>query len=207
MDPEAAGLRERKKQATRVALRDAARVRFAREGFSATRVADIAADVGVSERTFFRYFEVKEDAALSVLTEWLENLFDAMATVPAEVSASDALVEVLRQGRAGKFPLGAEELRDLAAYRTFPEVQSRFSQVIDVMRIRLGAHLAERAGRSELDPYPRVFASLVTGGLFSVMESWLLEVRDDDPWLLAEEVIGQVASDFLAAVGDDRTDR
>lgn len=53
------GRRERRRQDTRRALEDAALRRFAAEGYDATSVDAIAADAGVSARTFFRYFAGK----------------------------------------------------------------------------------------------------------------------------------------------------
>ncbi|MFC5946574.1 TetR/AcrR family transcriptional regulator, partial [Micromonospora harpali] len=48
------GLRERKKQKTRLALIDAALDLFLRQGYEATTVDQIAAAVEISPRTFFR---------------------------------------------------------------------------------------------------------------------------------------------------------
>ncbi|HEU5037859.1 MAG TPA: TetR family transcriptional regulator [Nocardioides sp.] len=55
------GRRERRKADTRLALEDAALRRFAAEGYDATSVDAIAADAGVSARTFFRYFAGKDE--------------------------------------------------------------------------------------------------------------------------------------------------
>jgi AcrR family transcriptional regulator len=55
------GRREQRKQDTRRALEDAALRRFAQDGYDGTSVEVIAADAGVSARTFFRYFAGKDD--------------------------------------------------------------------------------------------------------------------------------------------------
>ena len=55
------GLRERKKRATRIALRDAAMDLFARQGFTATTIDQIAEAADVSRATVFGYFPTKEE--------------------------------------------------------------------------------------------------------------------------------------------------
>ena len=59
-------LHERKKQRTRDALVRAAVELFTTRGYEATTVDDIAEAVEVSQRTFFRYFAGKEEAALAL---------------------------------------------------------------------------------------------------------------------------------------------
>src|SRR6266545_3149618 len=58
------GIRERKKQRTRQALRQAAARLFLERGFEATTIADITAAADVAPRTFFSYFQTKEDVVL-----------------------------------------------------------------------------------------------------------------------------------------------
>ena len=58
-----AGLRERKRERTRRAIADAALDLFARQGFHATTIPQIAEAADVSPRTVSGYFPAKEDLA------------------------------------------------------------------------------------------------------------------------------------------------
>ncbi|MDJ0382810.1 TetR family transcriptional regulator [Streptomyces sp. G-G2] len=62
--PQAAGLRETKKQRTRQQLAGTALELFLERGFDAVSVADVAAAAEVSKPTLFRYFPSKEDLVL-----------------------------------------------------------------------------------------------------------------------------------------------
>src|SRR5688572_5167571 len=77
------GLRERKKQRTRMALVDAALELFSAHGYEATTIDQIAAAADVSPRTFFRYFATKEDVALSLPVDGHEVMFRELAARPA----------------------------------------------------------------------------------------------------------------------------
>ncbi|PYC67356.1 TetR family transcriptional regulator [Streptomyces tateyamensis] len=106
-DPAAAesattGLRERKKQRTREALVDAAHRLFLSQGYAGTTVDEIAAAVDVSQRTFFRYFANKEEAALAVMSD-----------------AEDHFIELLRARPAGEPPLPAMREAICATWRDF----------------------------------------------------------------------------------------
>jgi AcrR family transcriptional regulator len=88
---ETTGLRERKKQRTRELIASVALELFARRGYHATTVADIAAAAEVSERTVFTYFATKEDilfADHAVLRDRLAAVLDGR---PAGASALDTL--------------------------------------------------------------------------------------------------------------------
>lgn len=59
-------LRTKKARLTRTALHEAAVTRVLADGLDATTVASIAADAGVSTRTFFNYYATKEDAIVGL---------------------------------------------------------------------------------------------------------------------------------------------
>ncbi|WP_160664784.1 TetR/AcrR family transcriptional regulator [Pseudarthrobacter sp. ATCC 49987] len=65
-------LRERKKAETWAALHEAAASLALRHGVDETTVEAVASSAGVSARTFFNYFQVKEDAILGLREPVLE---------------------------------------------------------------------------------------------------------------------------------------
>lgn len=80
MSESAESLREQRKRETSRALTDAARRLTAEQGFAGFTVEELCAEVGVSRRTFFNYFESKENAvfgfaAIDSRQEALEELF------------------------------------------------------------------------------------------------------------------------------------
>ncbi|MEV8637052.1 TetR family transcriptional regulator [Streptosporangium sp. NPDC051023] len=90
------GLRERKKQKTRLALIDAALDLFAEQGYEATTVDQIAAAADISPRTFFRYFATKEDVALSLPLDGQEVMLAELAARPPEEPPFTALGHAMR---------------------------------------------------------------------------------------------------------------
>jgi AcrR family transcriptional regulator len=89
-------LRERKKRATREALRAAA-LRLALErGPENVRVEDIAEAAGVSPRTYNNYFSSREQAIVAAIAgDRAAHVAAAVATRPAEVSLGEAVIDAV----------------------------------------------------------------------------------------------------------------
>ncbi|MBD2897601.1 hypothetical protein amrb99_65650 [Actinomadura sp. RB99] len=76
------GLRERKKEATRMALHEAAMRLAVEHGLDEVTVEAIADAAGVSRRTFSNYFDGKEDALLYGDEQRMRSLLDRFAARP-----------------------------------------------------------------------------------------------------------------------------
>jgi len=87
----APSLRDKHKNQTRRALRNAALGLFAKQGYDATTIEEIAEKAGVSTRTFFRYFPTKEDVLYHGERDWVQMFVDVYATQPAKLNDLDAM--------------------------------------------------------------------------------------------------------------------
>lgn len=159
------GLRELKKQRTRLALVDAALELFLDRGYENTTIDEIAAAVDVSQRTFFRYFATKEDVVTGLLSESGFGLVDRVRARPEDEPVAEALLaalrELLRTLTQGD-PARLERMRRLhrvmegntclvAAYLTRHDESSG----------RLAAELARRMGAgTDRDLRPRLLSSI-----------------------------------------------
>lgn len=98
----AGGVRELKKQRTRDLLEQRAFELFARNGFAATTIDEIADAALVSPRTFFRYFASKEDVVFGNQAAELALMRELVAKRPAGESPATALVHALmKMGEVG----------------------------------------------------------------------------------------------------------
>src|ERR1700752_5032537 len=105
-------LHAQKSQATKEALRRVALERFKRDGFANVTVTDLAADAGVTERTFFRHFPTKEAVLFEDYETQLEWLAEALARRPASENLFDAVL-----ASVVSFPHDLEVVRQAALLR------------------------------------------------------------------------------------------
>jgi AcrR family transcriptional regulator len=87
--------RDAHKLKTRTTLRDAALDLFLAQGYDATTTDQVAAKAGVSTRTFFRYFDSKDEVLFSGQRFWSEKVADMLRQQPVELRPMDAMCETL----------------------------------------------------------------------------------------------------------------
>jgi AcrR family transcriptional regulator len=168
------GLRERKKRRTRDALLRAALELFTTKGYEQTTVDEIAEAVDVSQRTFFRYFAGKEEAAFAVQDMTEAHFVQALRERPPHEAPLEALRRAVLEGwdTIGE---AIEEVVPIELYmRAFRMIES--TPVLLAAYLRRSADvegelarlIAAREGLDvETDPRPRI-AVAAFGGVMRV---------------------------------------
>lgn len=161
------GRRDRKKRATRQALRDAALELVARRGFAHVTVEDIAEAADVATRTFFNYFPSKESAVIGADPERIESMRASLLARPADETPLGAIGAVLIEYAT----MLDEDLDDLGGegkkawfqrfciVRADPELSGAYAAHMAENERGLTVAMAERLGS---DPYHDPYPALVT---------------------------------------------
>jgi AcrR family transcriptional regulator len=165
-----AGLRERKKQATRKALREAA-LRLALErGPANVRVDDIAEAAGVAPRTYNNYFSSREQAIVAAVTAERETrIAAAVAAQSAGVPLADAVVEAIV---AQYTDPGSHDQDVLRLLTTGPGLRDAFLGAAAQIEDPLSAAIAERIGDPDQDT-ARVLSASVAAAVRIALQRWL----------------------------------
>jgi AcrR family transcriptional regulator len=160
-----AGLRARKKLQTRRALIEAAMRLYREKGYDGVTVAAIARQADVAPRTFFGYFESKEDVFLGRADERLEMLVEAIRRRDRSQPILAALRPVLLQdrepNRQGKSPSSP----DLTQLLQHSAIRSRLRERWNRWEDKLADAIAEDVGAKPGDPEPSVVAAALTGAI------------------------------------------
>ncbi|PYY64772.1 hypothetical protein DEJ30_05430 [Curtobacterium sp. MCPF17_003] len=124
--PSELGLRDRKRIETRNRIAEAARSLALEQGVDGTTIEQIAARADVSPRTFFNYFESKEDAVLGHTELDLEpaTLEAHLAAVAGE-PAAQAVVDLAFLVFGSSFGDEHERLERKAVIVRFPQLMRR----------------------------------------------------------------------------------
>jgi AcrR family transcriptional regulator len=161
------GLREIKKRRTRQALIDSAMRLYREKGFDRVTVADIAYQAEVAPRTFFGYFETKEDVFLGLGDDRLESLVQAIRHRDRREPILSAVRPVLLQDREP--PEAPQHVRrtrpELSELLRHPAIASRLRERWNKWEDLLAEAIADDVGAHRGDPEARVVAAAITAAI------------------------------------------
>jgi AcrR family transcriptional regulator len=162
-------LRERKKAKTRLSIRQEAFRLFDERGYSNTTIDQIAEAAGVSPRTLYRYFGVKE--ALLVSDDHTTPVVAAFVNAPPDLTVVQAYRHAIAEVFGG---LSAEERENaIAGQRMLYEVPEArgliYSEYIRLINL-LTAALEKRPDAPTAESERRVIASAIVGVIIGVSD-------------------------------------
>ena len=176
------GLRERKKESTRRALREAA-LRLALEhGPDNVRVDDIAEAAGVSPRTYNNYFSSREQAIVAAVTADREaRVAAAVAARPASVPLSAAVTDAVADQYAGPGGQhggpGGQHGGALALITARPALRDAFLAAAADIGDPLAAVIAGRLGAESGDA-AEVLSASVAAAVRIALRRWIQPASD-----------------------------
>ncbi len=186
-------LRQRKQEVVRQALSAAAEELFLSRGFEATTVEQIAQAAGVSRRTFFRYYESKEDVLVERSDQLGEQLFAELSARPRQepplLAIRNALVPAVEAGLADRdfVRCAIRLLRETSALRrAMMERRNRLEE-------RIAGLMARRLGVGPEDNTPMLLA-FVTRALHDTAFNAWYDHETDDIAGLVDDLVSRLRS-------------
>jgi AcrR family transcriptional regulator len=199
-----AGLRERKKIATRHALGVAAMQLVIERGVDNVLVEDIAEAAGVSTRTFNNYFSSKYEAICALGFDRAMRIGTALRERPPDELLWQAITHaVMSEYGAADHPLDPEWMAGIRLVTSTPALRGEYLKVQAMIQYSLAEAIAIRVGfRAAGGMFPRILAASVSGAVQAVMERW---VHSDPPVALGplmQQGLRELADGMRATFSD-----
>ncbi|GAA2215018.1 TetR/AcrR family transcriptional regulator [Nonomuraea monospora] len=211
------GRRERKKQATRAALREAALRLALRDGVENVTVERIASEADIALRTFFNYFSSKEEAVVAAAAAGAEAVIAEFRARPAAESVLRALREAVLIVFDQDHAASRDYIRASRLIRRTPSLLPQELAVLAAQEKALAAAIVERlqpaheiarpaAATEQPAPigiYPALCAATSLTALRVVLSRWLEHAADSDetpPMDLLRQEIDQAIGDLAAGL-------
>ncbi|MBF6278400.1 MULTISPECIES: mycofactocin system transcriptional regulator [Nocardia] len=191
---------------------------FEQHGFEATTVEDIATTAGITKRTFFRYFESKNDVVWGSFSDQLRVMRERFARCPDDQPIMDAVRTVVvdfNRFDADQVPWHRKRMELILRV---PALQAHSTLRYREWRAFVAEFVAMRLGLPVGDLIPRSVSYAALGVAISGYEYWLAE-PDADLTQILDCAFKSLATGFalphetnghrttIAAPHDERTTR
>lgn len=159
---------------TRQAIRQAAQVRFLAQGIEETSAEQISSDVGISLRTFYRYFGSKHELLFGDYDASLQWFRSALESRPPDESTTDAVLAAIHS-----FPYDQASMFEIAALRDreldHDLVEKHIHQVQAEFAVEIERHLMRQGKPREDDMrfLASVAAQCIAAATFAAVDTWM----------------------------------
>jgi AcrR family transcriptional regulator len=188
---EAPSLRERNKARARTEIATAALRLFGERGFEGVTVDEIVAAAGVSRRTFFRYFDTKEDALLADYPELNIRLTESLGR-----SCDDSPMEAATAGLHSLADWYVERsvavLERSRVIRDTLPLAARNLEFFSQWERAIATTVARQTGDDAGGLLPRTAAAAVVGAFRAALAQWVRSSGTEDLHSLTDRALDLV---------------
>ena len=171
---------------------------FTEQGFEETPIEQIAAEAGVSRRTFFRYFDSKASVLWGEFDSEISVIREALAKVPGSVPTMDAI----RQAVVTANHYRAEDVPELRARMNLigsvPALQSSAAVHYDAWERVVSEFVGTRTGQPPWSLYPLAVGRCTLAACRAAYDRWSARA-DGDLTVYLDATLTALAAGFTAA--------
>lgn len=146
---------------------------FRRRGFDAVKVEEITAAVGIGRRTFFRYFQSKNDVVWGDFQQHLDRFQASLASIDDDVPLARALVDSIVDFNTYREDEADQHRQRMELILTVPELQAYSTLQYSAWRTAVAQFVASRIGAQPDDLEPQVVARTALGAAMAAYDQWL----------------------------------
>jgi mycofactocin system transcriptional regulator len=171
---------------------------FVAQGFENTTIEQIAAEAGVSERTFFRYFATKASVLFTEFEDEVEHIRAALAEAPGDMPMMDAIrhaVVSANHYRADDIP----ELRvRMNLFATVPALAASAAEHYEAWESAISEFAAARLGQPADSLYPLAVGRATLATCRAAYDRWAVRA-DNDLTVYLHAALTALASGFASS--------
>jgi len=190
------GTADRRRQLVRAAIRV-----FARRGFHAARVGDIAEEAGVAHGLLYHYFRSKDEVLETIFRETWSELVAETARIEESAAPLREQIRRFSSFYLGSWLLDPNLIRVLVReVGRSPQVNERVGEIRDLfLGLDRLLEAARRRGELRADADTRLAAWVLYGALEEILTGWVLgqlPAAEDD----VERAVASVVDVFSAGL-------
>ncbi len=177
------GLRERKKQQTRLQISNIATGLFIQRGFDQVTLAEVAEAANVSVNTIFNYFATKEELFFDRAEEVLEEPSRIVRERRPGESVADAMYRAGREGLRAQdsvFTRASYVKPFFATVEASPALKLHLRALFDEAEDRLTRTLIAETHAGPEDPTPRAVATMLIGQQRMLISEFITRLLRDE---------------------------
>ena len=168
---------------------------FTAQGFDETPIEQIAAEAGVSRRTFFRYFDSKSSVLWGEFDSEVSVIREALAQVPDSVPMMDAI----RQAVVTANHYRADDVRELRARMnligSLPALQASAAVHYEAWERVISEFVSSRTGQPPGSLYPLTVGRSTLAAARAAYDRWSAR-GDGDPTVYLDAALAALAAGF-----------